>query len=180
MSRVGNKILEIPQGVEVTIADGNLVTVKGPKGQLTKQFSPAMVIEANDGKITVKRTTEQKHHKQLHGTTNAIIKNMIIGVSQGYEKELEIVGLGYRASLQGKTLNLQVGYSHPVNVEIEDGVDVEVPTPTTIKLSGIDKERVGEVAAIIRAWKKPEPYKGKGIKYKDEIIRRKEGKKAGK
>ena len=180
MSRIGNKAITVPSGVEVTIAPGNEVTVKGPKGTLTRQFSSLMSIENKDGVITVARPNEEKHTKQLHGTTRALLNNMIEGVHNGYTKELVIVGIGYRAAVSGNKLTLNVGYSHPVEFTIEEGVKVECPSATEIKVSGIDKQRVGEVAAIIRASKKPEPYKGKGIRYKNEHIRRKEGKTAGK
>lgn len=180
MSRIGNKAITVPAGVEVTIAPGNEVTVKGPKGTLTRQFNSAMSIENKDGIITVTRPNEEKHTKQLHGTTRALLNNMIEGVHTGYTKELVIVGIGYRASVSGNKLTLNVGYSHPVEFTIEEGVKVECPSATEIKVSGIDKQRVGEVAAVIRASKKPEPYKGKGIAYKNEHIRRKEGKTAGK
>lgn len=180
MSRIGNKAITVPSGVEVTIAPGNEVTVKGPKGTLTRQFSSLMSIENKDGIITVARPNEEKHTKQLHGTTRALLHNMIEGVHTGYTKELVIVGIGYRAAVSGNKLTLNVGYSHPVEFTIEEGVKVECPSATEIKVSGIDKQRVGEVAAVIRASKKPEPYKGKGIAYKNEHIRRKEGKTAGK
>ncbi|MDD8049273.1 MAG: 50S ribosomal protein L6 [Thomasclavelia sp.] len=180
MSRIGNKKIAIPEGVTVEIAKDNTVTVKGSKGTLTRQFSPVITIEQNDGEITVKRSSEQKTHKQLHGTTRALIANMITGVHDGYKKELQIVGIGYRAQMKGNNLVLNVGYSHPVEIEAEEGVKIEAPENTKIIVSGISKERVGEIAARIRAVKKPEPYKGKGIKYVDERIIRKEGKTAGK
>ena len=180
MSRVGNKLIHVPEGVTVEVASDNTVTVKGAKGTLVRQFSPVISIEQNDNVITVKRHSEQKTHKQLHGTTRAILANMIEGVHNGYKKELEIVGIGYRAQMQGNKLVLHVGYSHPVEIEPEEGVKIETPSQTSIIVSGISKERVGEIAARIRAVKKPEPYKGKGIKYVDERIIRKEGKTAGK
>ena len=180
MSRIGNKTITIPAGVEVTIGAGNEVTVKGPKGTLVRQFSPLIAIEQEGQTITCKRANEEKHTKQLHGTTRALLHNMIVGVSEGFTKELQIEGIGYRAALSGKVLTLNLGYSHPIEFTVEDGVTVEVPSATEIKVSGIDKQRVGEVAANIRSFKKPEPYKGKGIRYKDEYIRRKEGKTAGK
>ncbi len=178
MSRIGNKAITIPAGVEVTVSEGNEVTVKGPKGTLTRQFSSLMTIEQEGGIITVKRPNEEKHTKQLHGTTRALLNNMIVGVSEGFKKELVIEGIGYRAAVSGNTLTLTVGYSHPVYIEIEEGLTVECPKQTEIVVSGIDKQRVGELAANIRAVKKPEPYKGKGIAYKGEHIRRKEGKTA--
>ncbi len=180
MSRVGNKIILVPEGVTVEVADDNTVTVKGAKGTLVRQFSPVITIEQNGNEIVVKRSSELKAHKQLHGTTRALLANMIEGVHNGYSKDLEIVGLGYRAQMQGNKLVLNVGFSHPVEIEGEEGVKIETPTQTTIKVSGISKERVGEIAARIRNVKKPEPYKGKGIKYVGERIIRKEGKTAGK
>jgi large subunit ribosomal protein L6 len=180
MSRVGNKIISIPEGVTVEIASDNTVTVKGAKGTLVKQFSPVITLEQNDGVITVSRNSEQKMHKQLHGTTRALLANMIEGVHNGFKKELEIVGIGYRGQMKGNTLVLNVGYSHLVEIESEEGVTIETPSQTKIVVSGTDKERVGEIAARIRATRKPEPYKGKGIKYSDERIIRKEGKTAGK
>lgn len=180
MSRIGNKLITIPAGVEFTCTDANEVTVKGPKGTLTRQFSPLMTIKVEDNTITVVRQNEQKHTKQLHGTTRALIANMIEGVSQGFVRELEIVGIGYRAAMKGNTLSLTIGYSNPVEIEIEEGLTCECVSNTEIKVSGIDKQRVGECAANIRAVRKPEPYKGKGIRYKGEHIRRKEGKTAGK
>lgn len=179
MSRIGNKAITIPAGVEVTISDKNEVNVKGPKGTLTRTFSELMTIKNEDGIINVIRANEQKHTKQLHGTTRALLHNMIVGVSEGYVKELELNGIGFRAALKGKTLVLTIGYSHPVEIEIEDGITCTVDG-NNIKIEGIDKQRVGEVAAVIRATRKPEPYKGKGIRYKGEHIRRKEGKSAGK
>ena len=180
MSRIGNKIITVPEGVTVEIADDNTVTVTGSKGTLVKQFSPVISFKQEGNEITVVRSSEEKHVKQLHGTTRALLANMIEGVHNGYEKNLEIVGIGYRGAMQGNKLVLNVGYSHQVEIEGEEGVKIETPTQTTIKVSGISKERVGEIAARIRAVKKPEPYKGKGIKYVDERIIRKEGKTAGK
>ena len=180
MSRIGNKTITIPSGVEVNVAGSNEVTVKGPKGTLVRQFSPLIAIEIDGDVITCKRANEEKHTKQLHGTTRALLHNMIVGVSEGFTKELHIEGIGYRAALNGKTLTLNLGYSHPIDYVIEDGITVELTSATDMKVSGIDKQRVGEVAANIRGFKKPEPYKGKGIRYKDEHIRRKEGKTAGK
>ena len=178
MSRIGNKAITIPSGVQIQVSDGNEVTVKGPKGTLTRQFSPLMKISVEDGILKVARPNEEKHTKQLHGTTRALINNMVIGVSEGYTKTLQIVGIGYRAAVSGSKLTLNVGYSHPVEVAIEQGIEVKCPDPNTIIVSGIDKQRVGELSANIRAVRKPEPYKGKGIMYKGEHIRRKEGKTA--
>jgi large subunit ribosomal protein L6 len=180
MSRVGNKLINVPEGVKVEIAEDNTVTVTGAKGTLVEKFSSAIVIEMEGNIIKVKRTSEEKHVKQLHGTTRALLANMIEGVHNGFEKTLEIVGIGYRAAMQAGKLVLNVGYSHPVEIEAEEGVTIETPNQNTIKVSGISKERVGEIAARIRAVRKPEPYKGKGIKYSDERIIRKEGKTAGK
>lgn len=180
MSRIGNKAITIPAGVTVDIKAGNEVTVSGPKGALTRTFNPILGIEINEGILTVSRPNEEKHTKQLHGTTRALLANMVEGVSAGFTKELELVGIGFRATLKGKTLTLKIGYSHLVNFEIEEGLTVECPNETSIKISGIDKQRVGEFAANVRAVRKPEPYKGKGIRYKGENVRRKEGKTAGK
>ena len=178
MSRIGNKAITVPAGVELTIAEGNEVTVKGPKGSLTKTFSPLMEISVDENVITVKRPNEEKHTKQLHGTTRALLATMVEGVSTGFTKQLKVVGIGYRAASKGKTLNLIVGFSHEVNIEVPEGVTVEVPDNTTINVSGIDKQIVGQFAANVRAVKKPEPYGGKGIRYVDEVVRRKEGKTA--
>lgn len=178
MSRIGNKAITVPAGVELTIAEGNEVTVKGPKGSLTKTFSPLMEISVDENVITVKRPNEEKHTKQLHGTTRALLATMVEGVSTGFTKQLKVVGIGYRAALKGKTLNLIVGFSHEVNIEVPECVTVEVPDNTTINVSGIDKQIVGQFAANVRAVKKPEPYGGKGIRYVDEVVRRKEGKTA--
>lgn len=180
MSRIGNKIISVPAGVEVSIDSNNHVITKGPKGTLEKTFNSEMIIELTDGQLSVKRPSEQKHHKQLHGTTRALLANMITGVTEGYKINLEIVGLGYRAALQGNKLVLNVGYSHPVEFDVVPGVTLEVPKATEISVSGIDKQIVGEFAANVRASRRPEPYKGKGIRYKGEQIKIKEGKKAGK
>lgn len=180
MSRIGNKTITIPAGVEVSIAAGNEVTVKGPKGTLTRQFSPLIEIKVEENTINCVRANEEKHTKQLHGTTRALLANMIEGVHQEFVKELEINGIGYKAAIQGDKLVLNIGYSHPIEYPFRDGVKIEVPKITEIKVSGIDKQLVGEVAANIRNFRKPEPYKGKGIKYKGEVIRRKEGKTAAK
>jgi len=180
MSRIGNKTITIPAGVEVEVKAGNEVTVKGPKGTLTRQFIDVLDIEINEGELTVKRPNDTKKIKQIHGTTRSLIANMIEGVTEGFTKELELVGIGYRASKSGNKLVLNVGYSHPIEFELEEGVEIEVPKATEIKVSGADKQRVGEWAANIRATRKPEPYLGKGVKYKNEHIRRKEGKTAAK
>ena len=178
MSRIGNKAISVPAGVEVTVADENVVTVKGPKGTLTKQFNKDMIIKSEPGVVTVERPSEDKLHKSLHGLTRTLINNMVEGVTNGFSKKLEIVGIGYKAAMSGKTLTLSVGYSHDINYDVEEGITVEVPNPTTIVVSGIDKQRVGEVAAVIRSYRKPEPYKGKGIRYKGEHVAHKEGKTA--
>jgi len=175
MSRVGRKPITIPSGVEVTI-DGNTVTVKGPKGTLTRQIHPEMTVKKEDNVIKVERPSDDRVHRALHGTTRTLIANMAEGVRKGFSKTLELVGVGYRAQKKGKTVVLNVGYSHPVEVAETDGVELEVPSATQIIVKGIDKEKVGAVAANIRAVREPEPYKGKGIKYSDERIRRKEGK----
>jgi large subunit ribosomal protein L6 len=180
MSRIGNKIITVPENVSIDIKAGNEVTLKGPKGELTRQFSPELTIKFEDGQLTVQRPNDIKEIKMLHGTTTALLSNMVTGVNEGYEIGLEIIGVGYRANLQGNTLNLNIGYSHPIQYTAEEGVTLEVPSQTEIIVKGIDKERVGEVAANIRKFRKPEPYKGKGIRYKGEYVPRKEGKTAGK
>jgi large subunit ribosomal protein L6 len=175
MSRVGKKPIEIPSGVTVTV-NGNTVTVKGPKGELTRTFHPDMTITVEDNVIKVTRPSDEKHHRALHGTTRSLLANMVEGVSKGYEKALELVGVGYRAAKQGKKLVLNVGFSHPVEIEPEEGLEIEVPSQTRIVVKGADKQRVGELAAKIRAVRPPEPYKGKGIRYEGEVVRLKEGK----
>ena len=176
MSRIGNSPITIPAGVDVKIGNDNEVTVKGPNGTLTRKLHSDMIIKNEGGVITVQRPSEDKMHKSLHGLTRTLINNMVIGVTEGFTKELEINGVGYRAALQGKTLNLSLGYSHPVNYTPVDGITIEVPAPNKIIIKGANKEVVGETAAKIREYRMPEPYKGKGIKYVDEVIRRKEGK----
>lgn len=178
MSRIGRKPIEIPSGVTVTL-DNNTVTVKGPKGTLTRQIHQDMKVSVEGNVLTVERPSDEKTHRSLHGTTRSLIQNMVSGVSEGFSKSLELVGVGYRASKSGNKLVLNVGYSHPVEFVQEDGIEFEVPANNKIIVRGIDKELVGEVAANIRAVRKPEPYKGKGIKYEGERILRKEGK-AGK
>ncbi|ATH94062.1 50S ribosomal protein L6 [Bacillus glycinifermentans] len=177
MSRVGKKLLEIPSGVTVTL-NNNTVTVKGPKGELTRTFHPDMNIKIEDNVLTVERPSDNKEHRALHGTTRSIIGNMVEGVSKGFERGLELVGVGYRASKSGNKLVLNVGYSHPVEIVPENGIEIEVPSQTKIVVKGTDKERVGATAANIRAVRSPEPYKGKGIRYEGEMVRRKEGKSA--
>lgn len=178
MSRIGNKLITVPAGVEVTISAGNEVTVKGPKGTLSRQFNENMEIKLDGEILSVARPNDQKANRQLHGTTRALLNNMVEGVSQGFRKDLEIVGIGYRASLTGTELTLNVGYSHPIILSIEEGLTVNVEKSTKISVEGIDKQRVGEFAAVVRSHRKPEPYGGKGIRYKGEHVRRKEGKTA--
>ena len=180
MSRIGNKTITVPAGVEINITGENEVTVKGPKGTLSRKFSPLIEIKQDGAELQFVRANEEKHTKQLHGTTRALLNNMIVGVTDGFKKDLEIRGIGYRAEMQGKNLVLNVGYSHPIEFAVEEGITVECPNANSITVSGIDKQRVGEVASHIRGFKKPEPYKGKGIRYKDEHVRRKEGKTAAK
>ncbi|MDF1509215.1 50S ribosomal protein L6 [Robertmurraya sp. DFI.2.37] len=175
MSRVGKKPIEIPAGVTVTI-NGNVVTVKGPKGELSRSFSPDMEIKMEENVINVVRPSESKEHRTIHGTTRALLANMVEGVSKGFERSLELIGVGYRAQKQGKKLVLNVGYSHPVEIEPEEGLEIEVPSNTKVTVKGINKERVGALAANIRDVRPPEPYKGKGIRYEGEYVRRKEGK----
>ncbi|MTD32242.1 50S ribosomal protein L6 [Planomicrobium sp. YIM 101495] len=176
MSRVGKKPIEVPAGVTVTVGENNTVTAKGTKGELTRSFNQDITISQEDGIITLVRPTDSKEHRTIHGTTRALLANMITGVSAGFERSLELVGVGYRAQLQGNKLVLNVGYSHPVEFTPEEGVQVEVPTNTKVIVKGIDKERVGALASNIRATRPPEPYKGKGIRYEGEHVRRKEGK----
>ncbi|WP_042478651.1 50S ribosomal protein L6 [Bacillus ndiopicus] len=176
MSRVGKKLIEVPANVTVTVADDNTVTVKGPKGELVRQFNQDMKIEQEGNIITVVRPSESKEHRTVHGTTRALLANMVTGVSEGFSRTLELVGVGYRAQLQGNKLVLNVGYSHPVEFTPEQGLEVEVPSNTKIIVKGISKERVGALASNIRDVRPPEPYKGKGIRYEGEYVRRKEGK----
>jgi large subunit ribosomal protein L6 len=176
MSRVGKKPIEVPAGVTVAIADDNTVTVKGPKGELTQSFNQDIKIEQEGNVITLSRPTESKEHRTIHGTTRALLANMVTGVSEGFTRSLELIGVGYRAQLQGTKLVLNVGYSHPVEFTPEEGLVVEVPSNTKIIVKGINKERVGALASNIRDVRPPEPYKGKGIRYEGEFVRRKEGK----
>lgn len=176
MSRVGKMPIAIPAGVTVTVTLENVVTVKGPKGELVKAMHKDINIAVEDAQVVVTRPSDVKEHRALHGLTRALLNNMVVGVSQGFSKTLELNGVGYRAQLQGKKLVMNLGYSHPVEVEAVDGVDFKLDGTTKVIVEGIDKEKVGAVAANIRSWRKPEPYKGKGIKYSDEVIRRKEGK----
>ena len=175
MSRIGNKVIVLPAGVELTNND-NVVTVKGPKGELTREFSKDIEIRVEGTEVTLHRPNESKEMKTIHGTTRALLNNMVIGVSEGFKKELEMRGVGYRAQLQGNKLVLAVGKSHPDEVEAPERITFELPNPTTIVVSGISKEVVGQTAAYVRSLRSPEPYKGKGIRYVGEFVRRKEGK----
>lgn len=176
MSRVGRLPIAIPAGVTVTVTPDNVVTVKGPKGELTKSMVKNINIAIEDNQVVVTRPSDIKEHRALHGLTRALINNMVIGVNDGFSKTLQLIGVGYRATAKGKGLTLNLGFSHPVEIDAVDGITFELTDANTIVVKGIDKELVGDVAADIRAWRKPEPYKGKGIKYSDEVIRRKEGK----
>ncbi len=179
MSRIGKLPVPVPAGVEVTI-NGSDVTVKGPKGELSRSFNESMQISQNEaGEIVVTRPNDERENRALHGLTRSLINNMVIGVTEGYVKTLELVGVGYRASLKGSNLEMTLGYSHPIIVNAVEGVTFECPDQTTIKVSGIDKQKVGQIAAEIRSLRAPEPYKGKGVRYQGEHIRRKEGKAAG-
>jgi len=180
MSRIGKLPITVPAGVDVKISDTNEITVKGKNGTLTRQLHPDMIVKKDGDVITVTRPSEQKMHKALHGLTRTLVNNMVVGVTEGFTKELEINGVGYRAQLQGKKLVLSLGYSHPVEYTAEDGITIEVPAPNKIIVKGANKELVGATAAKIREYRQPEPYKGKGIKYTTEVIRRKEGKTGGK
>jgi large subunit ribosomal protein L6 len=175
MSRVGKKPIELPAGVTLT-NDNSTVTVKGPKGELTRTFNPDIAVVVEENVVTVTRPSDSKEHRALHGTTRAVIANMVEGVSNGFVRNLELIGVGYRAQKQGNKLVLNVGYSHPVEIEAEPGLEIEVPANTKITIRGTDKERVGALAANIRDVRPPEPYKGKGIRYEGEFVRRKEGK----
>ena len=179
MSRIGKLPVKIDAGVTITVDDSNVVTVKGPKGTLSQQMHPDMQIEQDNGVLTVKRPSDDKAHRALHGLTRSLIHNMVVGVTAGFEKKLEIVGTGYRAQLQGKNLVLNMGYSHPVEFQPIEGITFEVPAPNKISVKGIDKQVVGQVAANVREVRPTEPYKGKGIRYEGETVLRKEGK-AGK
>ena len=176
MSRIGKLPISVPGGVTITVDDGNTVTVKGPKSTLTEKISPDMMIEQDNGVLHVKRPSDDKQHRALHGLTRSLIHNMVVGVTEGFAKNLEIEGVGYRAQLQGSKLVLNMGYSHPVEFEAPEGISFEVPAPNRITVKGISKQQVGQMAADIRAVREPEPYKGKGIRYAGEYVRRKEGK----
>jgi large subunit ribosomal protein L6 len=177
MSRIGRKPIPVPAGVEVAVAPGT-VTVKGPKGSLSERIDQDMTVTVEDGTLTVQRPTDRGEHRALHGLTRSLVANMVTGVTDGFEKRLEIQGVGYRAALRGQDLELQLGFSHPVSVKAPDGITFEVPQPTQIIVRGISKQQVGEIAAQIRKWRPPEPYKGKGIRYADEYVQRKVGKRA--
>lgn len=179
MSRIGNQLLTIPSGTEVKF-ENNIFTVKSKNGELSQKISDVLTVEINENTIKINRNSEEKSVKSLHGTTTSLIKNMIIGLNEGYKKELELNGVGYRVAIQGNKVNLSLGFSHPTVVEAPVGIKVEAPSQTELIISGVDKQLVGEFAANIRKIRPPEPYKGKGVKYKEEIIRRKEGKRAGK
>jgi large subunit ribosomal protein L6 len=177
MSRIGRKPVPVPDAVTVEIGADD-IAVKGPKGELRQTFSPDMKVEQEDGVVTITRPTDRGEHRALHGLTRSLIANMVEGVTEGFEKRLEIQGVGYRAALKGKKLELALGFSHPVAIDAPEGIDFEVPQPTEIIIKGIDKQLVGQVAADIRKRRPPEPYKGKGIRYKDEQVLRKVGKRA--
>ena len=176
MSRIGREPIAVPAGVSINIAEGNVVTVKGPLGELKQTFNAALTIALDGDKLTVTRPNDEKENRALHGLTRTLLNNMVVGVTKGYEKKLEIVGVGYRAEKSGTKLNLGLGYSHPVIFEEANGIKFECPDNTTILVKGIDKQAVGQVAAVIRSKRPPEPYLGKGIKYSGEHIRRKAGK----
>ena len=176
MSRIRKMPISIPAGVEVTMGEGNLITVKGPKGTLTQKLSEKMTLTREDGVIVVTRPNDEKENRSLHGLTRTLLNNMVIGVTEGFKKELDVNGVGYRVAKEGNKLNMNIGFSHPVIMEEPEGITIEVPTPNKIVINGTDKQKVGQFAAEVRGKRPPEPYKGKGIKYTDEVIRRKEGK----
>jgi large subunit ribosomal protein L6 len=178
MSRIGKQPIEIPSGVEVTVGDGNVVTVRGPRGALTQAMHENMRVVVEDGAVRIERPDDEGFNRSLHGLTRSLVANMVEGVTKGYEKSLQIIGVGYRAAMKGKDLEVQAGYSHPVMVPVPEGIEFETPTPTQIVVRGNDKQAVGEIAAKIRKIRKPEPYKGKGIRYEGEYVRKKAGKAA--
>ena len=180
MSRIGRAPITVPAGVEISIADNNVVTVKGAKGTLTQQFNANMAIALENGVVTVSRPNDAKENRALHGLTRTLINNMIVGVTEGFKKELDVNGVGYRVAKEGNKLVMNLGFSHQVIMEEKDGITIEVPGPNKIIISGADKQKVGQFAAEVREKRPPEPYKGKGIKYVDEVIRRKAGKTGGK
>ena len=176
MSRIGRAPIAIPAGVEIKVEDNNVVTVKGPKGTLTQQFNPNMAIAMENGELKVTRPNDAKENRALHGLTRTLVNNMVVGVTEGFKKELDVNGVGYRVAKEGNKLVMNLGFSHQVIVEEKDGITIEVPDPNHIVIHGADKQKVGQFAAEVREKRPPEPYKGKGIKYADEVIRRKEGK----
>ena len=176
MSRIGRMPITVPAGVTVNVAEGNVVTVKGPKGELTQSLRPEMIIKQEGTTITVERPSDDKLHRSVHGLTRTLLHNMVVGVSEGFSKTLEVNGVGYRAAKEGKNLVLNIGYSHQVIVPETEDIQIEVPNPNQIIIKGIDKQKVGQFAAEVRGKRPPEPYKGKGIKYDYEVVRRKEGK----
>ena len=176
MSRIGRAPITVPAGVEIKVEDNNVVTVKGPKGSLTQQFNPNMAIAVEDGVLHVTRPNDAKENRALHGLTRTLIHNMVVGVTEGFKKELSVQGVGYRVAKQGKDLVMNLGYSHQVTMSEVEGITIDVPNPNTIVISGPDKQKVGQFAAEVREKRPPEPYKGKGIRYADEFVRRKEGK----
>ncbi|MCR4668370.1 MAG: 50S ribosomal protein L6 [Clostridia bacterium] len=176
MSRIGKLPVTVPAGVEIIVSDSNLVTVKGPKGTLSQQISKLIKVENENGTLTLTPSNESREANMQHGLARSLVRNMVVGVTDGYQKKLEMTGVGYRAEKKGDTLIMQLGYSHPVEMKDPEGITTEVPSQTEILVKGADKDKVGNYAAIIRAWRKPEPYKGKGIHYAGEYIRRKEGK----
>ena len=176
MSRIGKLPVAIPAGVTITVDEKNVVTVKGPKGELTQQMPAEMCIEQDNGVLTVKRPSDDKEHRALHGLTRSLIHNMVVGTTTGFAKNLEIVGVGYKAAMEGKKLVMSLGYSHTVPFDPPEGISFETPTPNKVVVKGIDKQLVGQIAANIRASRPPEPYKGKGVRYEGETVRRKEGK----
>ena len=180
MSRIGRMPITVPAGVEVNVADGNVVTVKGPKGTLTQNLHPNMTITQEGNVVTVTRPNDLKENRSLHGLTRTLLNNMVVGVTEGYTKKLEVNGVGYRVAKEGNKLVMNLGYSHQVTMEEKDGITIEVPDPNHINIVGCDKQLVGQFAAEVREKRPPEPYKGKGIKYADEVIRRKVGKTGGK
>ena len=176
MSRIGRMPIDLPAGVEINIGESNLVTVKGPKGTLTQQLAPAMTISQEGSVLHVTRPNDAKENRALHGLTRSLLHNMVVGVTDGFKKELDVNGVGYRVAKEGKKLVMSLGYSHQVTMEEPEGITIDVPNPNKIIISGADKQKVGQFAAEVREKRPPEPYKGKGIKYTDEVIRRKEGK----
>lgn len=175
MSRIGNKPVTLPAGVEIKI-EGDMVTVKGPKGQLSEQVSELITIKVEGSEVTFTRESDARENRSQHGLARTLVQNMVVGVTEGYEKKLQLVGVGYRAEKKGNTLVMNLGFSHPVEMEDPEGITTEVPDNTTVVVKGIDKAVVGNYAANIRDWRRPEPYKGKGIRYENEVVRRKEGK----